>query len=249
VTSADVPALSFGQVAALYDGARPGYPADAVRWVIGSATTEPGNRSLVVDLGAGTGLLTRSILPVTEARVTAVEPDPLMRAQLTSRTPDVVALAGSAESIPLPDGAADVVVAGQCYHWFDREKAHPEIARVLRPGGVFAAVWNIRDESIDWVVEFTRIIDNGTQHGNATQMSDPDYGPQFAPIELATFAHSVPTDADRLVELVKSRSYYIVGTPERRAQLESEVRALAAGLTAPIRMPYLTYCYRAVRLP
>src|ERR1041385_1983732 len=108
-------ALSFGRAAALYDDIRPSYPVDAVRWALGAG------RHTAVDLGAGTGLLTRVVAPLGTETV-AVEPDAGMRARLIEVTPGVSAAAGSAESIPRPDGSVDAVVAGQSYHWFDHER-------------------------------------------------------------------------------------------------------------------------------
>src|SRR5690348_12905637 len=137
-------ASSFGVAADEYDTQRPTYPAEAVAWAVGD---EPGRR--VVDLGAGTGILTRMLLALGHTAL-PVEPDPEMRRRLAERSPDTQPLAGSAEAIPLPDGSVDAVMAGQAYHWFDPETAHREIGRVVRPGGVFAPIWNIRDESVPW---------------------------------------------------------------------------------------------------
>src|SRR5947207_8421972 len=130
--------LSFGVAADLYDEMRPTYPPDAVRWALGERPRR------VVDLGAGTGILTRALLDLGH-EVVPVEPDPGMRDRLGRATPGLTALAGSAERIPLPDGSADAVLAGQAYHWFEPEPAHREVARVLAPGGVFAPIWNVRD--------------------------------------------------------------------------------------------------------
>src|SRR5579859_8118452 len=130
--------LSFGPAADLYDSVRPAYPREAVEWALGTPPLR------VVDLGAGTGILTRVLLGIGY-EVLPVEPDPAMRAKLAATTPGVEPLDGRAESIPLPDGSTDAIVAGQAYHWFDRDAAHREAARVLRPGGVFAPIWNVRD--------------------------------------------------------------------------------------------------------
>ena len=121
-------AASFGGVADAYERARPGYPDDAVRWLAGEEPCD------VVDLGAGTGKLTRSLVALGH-RVTAVEPLEEMLEQLRHAVPAATALRGSAEAIPLPDGSADVVTCAQAFHWFDHEVALPEMARVLRPGG------------------------------------------------------------------------------------------------------------------
>ncbi|MGH3648167.1 MAG: class I SAM-dependent methyltransferase, partial [Micromonosporaceae bacterium] len=155
----DAQRSSFGTAAALYDRVRPRYHPDAIRWALAGADARPdaaagaGHRvTSVVDLGAGTGILSRQLIELGYD-CQPVEPDEQMRAQCDAALRERfgaaarTALAGSAEQIPLPDGAADAVIAGQAYHWFDPATAHPEIARVLRPGGVFAPIWNIRDES------------------------------------------------------------------------------------------------------
>jgi SAM-dependent methyltransferase len=110
----------------------------------------------VVDLGAGTGKLTETLVRLC-VEVTAVEPDPDMLGQLRCELPSVRSLAGSAEDIPLPDGSADAVVAGQSLHWFDLDRAIPEMARVLVPGGVLAALWNVDDDRVPWVAELAEI--------------------------------------------------------------------------------------------
>jgi SAM-dependent methyltransferase len=241
-------ANSFGAAADLYDDIRPTYPAAAVRWSLGDAALTGAKPRLVVDLGAGTGLLTRAIRSVTDATVAPVEPDPLMRARLAERTPEVTPLAGTAESIPFADGTVDAVLAGQAYHWFDREKAHAEIGRVVRPSGTFAPIWNIRDESVDWVAEYTRIVEAERASDHGGRMTNPDFGPQFGPVATATFRHSVTMNAGGLLALLASRSYYLTASPQRRDQLAANVRALAETLPETFEMPYLTYCYRAVRI-
>jgi len=244
-----VQALSFGPAAAHYDGVRPTYPAEAVRWAIGATTAGPDAVGTVVDLGAGTGLLTRVIREAVAGTVLAVEPDDLMRARLLDRSPGVRALAGSAESVPLGAAEADAVLAGQCYHWFDTSRAHPELARVIRPGGVFAPLWNIRDESVDWVTEFTTIVESTRPGGRRDDDHEPhDFGPNFGPVEHAEYRHSVPTDADGLVALAASRSYYLTATPDVQATLRDRIRELAASLPDEFPMPYVTHCYRAVRI-
>lgn len=231
---------SFGPAAELYDRIRPTYPAEAIDWMLGPAPVR------VVDLGAGTGILTRQ-LHAAGHQVVAVEPDDGMRARLCERLPDVEASAGSAEQIPLPDGSVDAVVAGQAYHWFDTEVAHPEIARVLRPGGVFAPIWNHRDEDEGWVAELSEIIDDG---------EDPEPllpADLFGSTEVAHFRHEKQLTPEALVDLVRSRSAYLTATPSRRAELESAVRRLCAtepGLRGrdEFAMPYRTTAYRAPRL-
>lgn len=243
----DQRALSFGPAAANYDRARPTYPADVVAWALGPEVG-PGHGT-VVDIGAGTGLLTRVLVPLA-GQVVPVEPDRLMRTRLAAVTPEVTPLGGSAEAVPLDDASADAVVSGQAYHWFDRERAHAEAARVLRPGGHLAALWNLRDEDVPWVAELTGLIeanDGSADTRGRRHWHDADFGPEFGPVERFEGGHRVPMDAERLVGLVTSRSYYLVASQRRRAELEARVRELAAGLPETFDMPYVTVAYRGRR--
>jgi len=149
------PYTAFTDVADAYERGRPGYPETAVGWLVGDEPCD------VVDLGAGTGKLTR-VLVALGHRVTAVEPLDEMRAQLQAAVPGVHVVSGSAEEIPLPDGSADVVTCAQSFHWFEHDVALPEIARVLRPGGRLALVWNVRDDRDPWTARLSAIIGNET---------------------------------------------------------------------------------------
>ncbi|WP_117213470.1 class I SAM-dependent methyltransferase [Allorhizocola rhizosphaerae] len=231
----DAHRLSFGSVAEHYDRVRPTYPRAALEWVLG---TQPRR---VLDLGAGTGLLSRAVMTLGH-EVVAVEPDPGMRARFDAVTPGVTALAGSAEEIPLPDASVDVVVVGQAYHWFNPDRSHPEIARVLKPGGVFAPMWNTRDLDREWTIKLDDILRNPVESGAAE-----DFGPLFTPIETALFKHSVPQTPDGLCELVKSRSYFIVSPPERQEEILQKVRDLTAELGETFDMPYTTEVMRALK--
>ena len=122
-----------------------------MRWALEPA---PGPR--VLDLGAGTGKLTATLVALG-ADVIAVEPDPAMLAELRRALPAVRALPGSAEAIPLPDASVDAVLAGNAMHWFDMDVAGPEIARVLAPGGILAGLWNVMDDRVDWVAGLARV--------------------------------------------------------------------------------------------
>lgn len=243
---------SFGAAARLYDRVRPSYHEDAIRWALG----EPSGT--VVDLGAGTGILSRQLVSLGH-RCVPVEPDPAMREQCDKRLRELrgsaapTAVAGAAESIPLPDGSADAVVAGQAYHWFDPTAAHPEIARVLRPGGVFAPLWNIRDEAQPWVAELTRVLRSQDGSGIHVGWQGINPGERFTVPEQAIFRFAVPHTPDSLIELLRSRSYYLTGTPQTRAALEQGLRELLTGHPDlagrdRIDLPYFTVAYRARRL-
>jgi SAM-dependent methyltransferase len=140
-------ARSFGGVADRYQRGRAGYTAATIDWLLGPEPLE------VLDLGAGTGKLTAALLAAGHS-VTALEPLPEMRAILTATLPAANAIDGRAEDLPLADRSVDAVVAGSAFHWFDREPALDEIARVLRPPGVFGLLGNRFDTSVDWQRRF-----------------------------------------------------------------------------------------------
>ena len=232
-------ARSFGAAAHRYDRYRPGYPAGALIWALGERPRR------VADLGAGTGILSR-VLQRLGHEVVAVEPDDQMRAYLAGASPGITALAGAAERIPLPDRSVEAVVAGQAYHWFDTGLAHPEIARVLRPGGVFAALWNHADPGTPWTVRFTGIIDGTPPEPDGRE---PDFGQDFGPVARAEFRHEEWFTPDDLVGLATTRSPYLVATPRQRQELVADVRRLAAGPELAGRdrfaMPHVTRVHRA----
>jgi SAM-dependent methyltransferase len=247
-------AQSFGAAAELYDRIRPTYPAEALTW----ALTAGNGGKRVVDLGAGTGIMTR-VLVGLGYDVVAVEPDQLMRERLVAASPGVHALAGAAELIPLPEGSVDGVVAAQSYHWFDPARSLAEIARVIRPGGAFAAIWNDRDESVPWVRQYTDIIEgvagSAGRHDVSRHRSDPasvNFGERFTAAENATFQHETTQTAAGLLDLMHSRSYYLTGSPALRAELDEQVRALVAEHPdlrgrEEFPLPYVTTVFRATR--
>ncbi|THV33378.1 class I SAM-dependent methyltransferase [Glycomyces buryatensis] len=239
-------ARSFGQAADLYNDIRPDYPAAALEWMLG----EPKD---VVDLGAGTGLLTRGLIALGH-RVTAVDHDEQMLAKLVSLSPGLAAShQGSAEALPLPDDSADAICGGQSFHWFDFDRALPEFARVLRPGGILAPIWNIRDESVDWIAALSEIIGSSQGELAATGPTEPGYfAPFFADPERRVFRHEKILDRARLLRLVQSRSYFLTAGEERRREILNAVGELVdthpqlAGRET-FAMPYDTHAFRAAR--
>ncbi len=233
-------ARSFGPVADAYERSRPGYPALAVRWLAGD---EPHD---VVDLGAGTGKLTRSLVEL-EHRVTAVEPLPEMVAHLRAAVPGVNVLDGSAESIPLADGSADVVVVAQAFHWFDPEPALREIARVLRPGGRLSIVWNTRDEGVPWVMELSEeALDSAYRPEVAALVAESGL---FGDVEEASFPNAQLLDSGLLRDLVLSRSYCAVMAPEQRAPILDRVEQLFRehAVDGVVELLYVVECFRCTR--
>jgi SAM-dependent methyltransferase len=243
-------ASSFGAHAATYAQHRPDYPDAAVDWALDLVRTR--NPLRVLDLGAGTGKLTAALLRYgaeVGMEVVAVEPDGGMRAELQRRVPGVTALAGSAEDIPLPDGAVDAVLVGQAFHWFDQDRALPEIARVLRAEGVVCALWNYEDASVPWVAELTEVA--GTSPGRMADQRRLQTHKAFAPFERVVFEHSQRRDADSLVATVGTRSHTLVIEERERTELLDRVRAylLSRPETASgeFDLPMVTIAVRAVR--
>ena len=209
-------ARSFGGVADAYERGRPGYPTEAVKWLVGAEPTT------VLELGAGTGKLTETLVELGHD-VHACEPDEQMLAILRKKLPDIRSSASVAEQIPAPDKSFDVVVAAQCLHWFDLDRALPEINRVLKPEGRIAVVWNVRDESIPWVRKLGRII--GTQE----QLREPEEplvkSGLFGFVEQQSFKHWQKVDRKSIVDLVTSRSNIAVLDESAR---EAKLRELLA---------------------
>lgn len=152
----EVAARGFSSAADVYERARPGYAAEAVDWLCERMGIGPGRT--VLDLAAGTGKLTRDLVP-SGATIVAVEPLDEMRAQLVEAVPGVETLAGTAEQIPLPDSSVDDVVCAQAFHWFDADRALAEIHRVLRAGGALGLIWNSRDLSDAVQVAIDALLD------------------------------------------------------------------------------------------
>ncbi|MGN6131050.1 MAG: class I SAM-dependent methyltransferase [Nocardioidaceae bacterium] len=233
-------ALSFGAVADAYDRARPSYPPEAARWLAGAAPAD------VLDLGAGTGKLTEQLAALGH-RVVAADPLPAMLAKLARRVPQAPAVRASAERIPLRGRSVDVVTAGQSFHWFDLDRALPEIARVLRPGGRIALAWNLRDETVPWVRRLGRLI------GTPEQLDDPTHvllsSNLFGYVETKPFRFWQPLNRGLLRDLVTSRSHVATMSEPARERVLRDVDELYDGYgrgADGMLLPYVTHCYRAV---
>lgn len=246
--------LSFGTAAAAYAEHRPDYAEAAVRWALDTA---PGPR--VLDLGAGTGKLTAALLALG-TDVTAVEPDPSMLAELRRLLPSVRALAGRAESIPLPDASVDAVLAGQALHWFDMAVAGPEIARVLAPGGVLAGLWNVYDDRVEWVTGFDRVsagssgVTLRSWHAEEADahLAGIDLPGLFGPVERTEFPHAQRRTTDSLLATIATHSELLVMPDDARADLLGRVRAYLESrpetADGEFTLPLVTGVLRARRL-
>ena len=230
MTVHEVAQQGFGTEAAVYERSRPSYPPAAVAWLVDALGVGPGAR--VVDLAAGTGKLTRLLVP-TGAALVAVEPVEGMRRVLAEVVPDVPIVAGAAEALPLTAGALDAVTVAQALHWFDPEDAFAELARVLRPRGRVGVIWNARDRSVDWVDRAWAIMDRVEKrapwrdHENWSESALGDR-PGFGPMHEATFHHEQAFSPEGVVERFRGVSHVAaLPAPERAAVLD-EVRHLLA---------------------
>jgi SAM-dependent methyltransferase len=209
-------ARSFGAVAEDYERARPGYPKEAVTWLLGTRPLE------VVDLGAGTGKLTAVLLGAGH-RVVAVEPSGALRERLVAALPEARVLEGRAEEVPLPDGSADAVVVGQAFHWFDTEPSLREITRVLRPGGGLGLIWNFRNDTRAWMRELTAVAGEDGLPGEWDARFEAR--PLVRSVERRDFRLEHRVDREKLLALVRSWSYVsTLGEPERRGILAAVTR-------------------------
>jgi SAM-dependent methyltransferase len=233
--------LSFGSVADVYDETRPTYPPEAARWMLGDAPLR------VADLGAGTGIFSR-VLADLGHEVVAVEPDDEMRRRLAETSPGITVLAGSAEEIPLLDESVDAVTAAQAFHWFNRDLACPEIARVLRPGGVLAAISNGEDESVGWVAEWWAAVGPREVPRPRVRGRRITFGPLFSHPERQKFRHTVRRDADELLGYIQSRSHYVVASADEQHRIDEATREIASRLPPQFEVPYKTVAARATKL-
>lgn len=251
-------ASSFGAVAAAYAEHRPVYAEAAVEWVL-----EPvrGRRPLrVADIGAGTGKLTAMLVRLG-AEVTAVEPDPDMLAELRRAMPAVRSVPGSAEELPLADASVDAVLAGQAMHWFDLDRALPEIARVLTPGGVLAGLWNVDDDRVDWVAGLARISKrrssptllrwrDGEGRGRPARLAEVA-ADLFRAAEEGEFGHGQARTADSLVATIGTHSHLLTMDETERGSLLARIRDFLA--TRPetshgeFTLPLVTMALRMAR--
>jgi len=248
-------ATSFGQVADSYDKVRPGPAPEAVDWLL------PDGCLVAVDLAAGTGLFTRAV-EGRVPRVVAVEPDERMRGVLAQRSQGVEVLAGTAEEIQLPDSFADVVLVSTAWHWFDPERAVPEIARVLKDGGRLGVLWTSRDRDQDWVAELDLLRDGRAGEPQTiaevrAQLEEhhsvvlPSQAP-FGPAEAASFGFTRTLPVDDTLDWLATNSLFITATEADRVARLARLRASLMkrlGGNGLVDMPLRSWCWRATRLP
>ena len=234
--------LSFQDGGKHYQQVRPGYPADSAHWLVPPAARD------ALDVGAGTGKFTELLLGMGLS-VTAVDPSADMLRQLAEHYPAATAVLGTEEATGLPDEAFDVVTVAQAWHWCDALRASTELARVLRPHGTLGLVWNQLDTSVPWVHRLSRIMHAGDVYKPGHR---PLIGPEFEALEEhVTHWQDSVTTAD-LMELTKSRSYYLRAGEATRAKVLANLDwylhdHLGHGPDEVLELPYLTLSWRAVR--
>lgn len=241
---------SFGAWATEYDRYRPGYPAQLYDYLIDMLDPAPRRKApRVVDIGAGTGQLSVGFI-AHGCSVTAVEPDDRMREILAAKPGLVRALAGTAEDIPLPDASADLIVGAQMWHWVDQDKAAAEIARVLKPGGVVAIIWNLRDDRIPWVSALSSVVDMPDSYKWCETHGSPRLTAPLGELTAYEFDYRQPATVDSLVGLIGTFSHVALN-PEVQ-QIKADVRELA--VTHPdlrdkdqFTVPYVCRVFTAVR--
>ena len=241
--------LTFGAHADAYERARPEWPEEAARWLV------PDGAQLVVELGAGTGKLTRAVAALG-VRVVAVEPDPRMLAVLCGL--GLEGVEGSAEAIPLGDGVAEAVVAGSSLHWFELELARPEIHRVLRPGGRFGFGWNHRDDRHPTIARMSDAVYEAQARTPGPRWRSRDWPAEliatgrFRDLEHVLFEHVHELPRDALVDqLISYSGVAALPEDERRRVFAAVANALDADPAVSdggtLRLPFVVTAYRATR--
>ena len=224
----DFAARGFERGAADYERGRPSYPPGVLDVLRSSCGLGPSCD--VVDVGAGTGKFTRLLESCGPRSLVAVEPVAAMRAELVERSPSVRAVDGTATATGLPDACADLVTVAQAFHWFANDTAVAELARVLRPGGWLALVWNTRDVSLGWQRRIDEMMTALAGDAPRFRSSDPAWSApiessgRFGPLETATFWNEVAAvGLDVIRARVASTSYVSALPDDEREAVLAEV--------------------------
>jgi len=252
-------AKAFHSVAKIYEAFRPGYPAECAQLLQSELKISENTR--VLDLAAGTGKVSRMLLPMCGVeQLVAVEPLDGMRAELQRALPNVTALPGTAENIPLPDSSVDVVVVGDAFHWFKPEALF-EIHRVLKSGGRLCMQWNDPDVATGahfMKMLFFKVVGSRKPAGTPTYWDNLWRVPfsqscLFTPLEMRRIKHTTAMSPEQMVMFVDSLSWIAYLSEEERRLVAEEVRAeiasdpYSAGKQV-IDVPYNTDIYWCTKL-
>jgi SAM-dependent methyltransferase len=242
--------LTFGAHADAYERARPAWPEEAARWLV------PQGAELVVELGAGTGKLTRTVSALG-TRVVAVEPDPRMLAVLRGLGLDGVE--GSAEAIPLDAGVADAVVGGSSFHWFELAPALREIHRVLKPRGLLGFGWNHRDDRHPAMARMSDAVYEAQARTPGPRWRSRDWAAAitasglFRDVEHAQFEHVLELPRAALDDHLLSYAAVAALPDDERQRVSASVADIldsdrSVGDGGTLRLPFLVSAYRATRV-
>ncbi|NWA85312.1 class I SAM-dependent methyltransferase [Pseudomonas sp. D2002] len=244
----------FSTQAVTYAQGRPDYPRQLTGWLTEALHIDA--QSTVIDLGAGTGKFTRLLSTLAPALI-AVEPVQAMGAQLNKLLPDVRLVEGTADAMPLPTAVADALVCAQAFHWFSTEAALAEIHRVLKPDGRLGLVWNVRDESVDWVAAITDIItpyEGDTPRFHTGRWREAFTGEYFSVPEMTTFTYQhVGSPQEVIMDRFLSVSFIAALPAAAKATVTAQLQALVDTHPAlrgrdTVAFPYQTQAYVCQRL-
>jgi ubiquinone/menaquinone biosynthesis C-methylase UbiE len=247
VLGREAPPDAFGRTAREYELGRPEWPEELLDRVVADLGLAPD--AAVLDLGAGTGKLTRALVP-RFARVIAVEPDEAMRAVLEEVVPAAESRAGSADAIPLGDDEVDAAFSGEAFHWFASPETIEELTRVLRPGGGLAIFWNIFvDSEPPLHDEAEAVLDEALARGGVPGLPrvlsgrwrEPIAGSRFGELHEDEVMREVVTDRDGWIANMLSVSSIAHQPAEDRTALAERLRELVAA--GEIRRRYRTIAY------
>lgn len=250
VIANSVRATSFGRVAEDYDRYRPRLPKATLDWLL------PAECRVALDLGAGTGAAACELVGTVE-RVIAVEPDPRMRALIIRHVPKAKVMDGCAESLPLEDASVDAVLVCSAWHWMDPGRAVPEIARVLRSGGVLGLLWNSLDRDAPWVAELRHLAGHPRFEEEPRRSRGPEsvHLPEGAPFEAAqihTIRWTWEITQEHLLGLMGTYSSVIMLSQPQRAEALAQVRNLVEARkprhSEKILVPMACRCWKALRV-
>ncbi len=231
----------------LYSSGRPDYPLIALDYFKDALNLHAG--TVAVDLGAGTGIFSRQIVPFL-GKLVAVEPSTSMREEFRRLNRGIDVVDGSDCSIPLGDVSADVVFVAQAFHWFTLPDALIEIHRVLTPAGRLALIWNERDESVEWVHELSHAMqwDTRQPYEVGRDFTDDLLAGPFGDVERREFTHSQSLDHNGLMLRVSSTSYLTIMESAERDEILKAAQRVIAGLPEKVELPYCTTTYVATAL-
>ncbi|MGC2399277.1 MAG: class I SAM-dependent methyltransferase [Acidobacteriaceae bacterium] len=245
----------FSAGAATYVAGRPDYPPEIETWLVEELNLSGGKTAL--DLAAGTGKFSPRLL-ATGAGVIAVEPVRAMLDQLVRQYPEIDARSGSAQHIPLDDASVDAVVCAQAFHWFATSEAVQEIWRVLKPGGAFGLVWNVRDESVPWVADLGRIMK--PFEGDAPRFSSQKWrnvfpAEGFTPLRERQFTHRHTGPAEKvIIDRILSVSFMAALPAAEQEVITARLKDVIASYPelagkAEVTFPYKTLACVSNKLP